>query len=58
MAHTALWSAIYNVRINLDSIKDQDFVAAMKDQIKTVTAKAEATLTELLAEADRKIGAN
>ena len=58
MAHTALWSAIYNVRINLDAIKDQVFVAAMKDQIKTVTEKGEASLSELLAEADRKIGAN
>ena len=56
MAHTAMWGAIYNVRINLDSIKDQDFVAAMKEQIKTVTEKGEVALVELLAEADRKIG--
>lgn len=56
MAHTAMWAAIYNVRINLDSIKDQDFVAEMKQQIKTVADKAEVTLADLLAEADRKIG--
>ena len=56
MAHTAMWAAIYNVRINLDAIKDQDFAAAMKEQIKTVTAKAEAAFYELIAEADRKIG--
>jgi len=56
MAHTAMWAAIYNVRINLDSIKDQDFVAEMKQQIKNVADKAEVTLADLLAEADRKIG--
>mgnify|MGYP003586076603 CR=1 FL=1 len=55
MAHTAMWAAIYNVRINLDSIKDQDFVAEMKEQIKVVTVKGEAALNELLAETDRKI---
>ena len=56
MAHAGMWGAIYNVRINLDSIKDQDFAAAMKEEVKTVIDKGEAALKELIAETDRKIG--
>ena len=57
MAYTAMWAAIYNVRINLGSIKDAEFVASLKQQIAVVVAKADAALEGLLAEADRKIGA-
>ncbi len=56
MAHTAMWAAIYNVRINLGSIKDQAFVAAMKKRIDDVSAKAADVLAALLTEADGKIG--
>lgn len=55
MAHAAMWAAIYNVRINLEAIKDQSFIAEMKQQIKTVADKGETALSDLLAEADRKI---
>ncbi len=56
MAHAGMWGAIYNVRINLDSIKDQDFVAAMREEVKTVIEKGEGALQDLIAETDRKIG--
>lgn len=56
MAHAGMWGAIYNVRINLDSIKDQDFAAAMKEEVKAVIDNGEAALKELIAETDRKIG--
>ena len=56
MAHAGMWGAIYNVRINLDSIKDQDFVTAMREEVKTVIEKGEGALQDLIAETDRKIG--
>lgn len=55
MAHAAMWAAIYNVRINLASIKDPVFITDMKLRIDTVVEKTEASLSALLAEADRKI---
>jgi len=56
MAHAAMWAAIYNVRINLGSIKDQEFAARMWQRIDTVLGKADAAMADLLAEADKKIG--
>jgi formiminotetrahydrofolate cyclodeaminase len=56
MAHAAMWAAIYNVRINLGSIKDQEFAARMRQRIDTVLGKADAAMADLLAEADKKIG--
>lgn len=56
LAHTAMWAAIYNVRINLGSIKDEDFAAALRRQIAATLVKADADLAALLAEADGKIG--
>jgi formiminotetrahydrofolate cyclodeaminase len=41
MARTAVLSALLNVRINLNSIEDGDFVAAVAEQIKTLEADAE-----------------
>lgn len=55
MAHAAMWAAIYNVRINLASIKDPVFITDMKLRIDTVVEKTEASLSTLLVEADRKI---
>lgn len=34
MAHAGLHGALYNVRINLASIKDENFIAAMQAKIK------------------------
>lgn len=56
MAHAAMWAAIYNVRINLGSIKDQEFTARMRQRIDTVLGKADAAMADLLAEADKRIG--
>lgn len=56
MAHAAMWAAIYNVRINLGSINDQEFAARMKERIDTVVGQAEASLAALVAAADGRIG--
>lgn len=55
MAHAAMWSAIYNVRINLASIKDADFLAEMSRQITSIIEKSEVLLNQLVNEADEKI---
>ncbi len=55
MAHTGMWGAIYNVRINLGSIKDQAFVEDMKCKVDRVLAEAEVAMQELLVEIDKKI---
>ncbi len=56
MAHAAMWSAIYNVRINLGSIKDQAFAAGMRARIDAVLGQAEQAFAALTAAADEKIG--
>lgn len=55
MAHAAMWSAIYNVKINLGSIKDQTFVADMKQQVASVVERSEELLLKLVAKANEKI---
>jgi formiminotetrahydrofolate cyclodeaminase len=55
MAHAAMWSAIYNVKINLGSIKDQDFVADMSKQVAHVVECSEKLLTQLVHTANEKI---
>lgn len=55
LAHAAMWAAIYNVRINLGSIKDQEFAAAMKERVDTVAGQAETSLAALVAVADSRI---
>lgn len=55
MAHAAMWSAIYNVRINLGSIKDTAFVADVTQQVSTIIEEAEAALQQLVQAADAKI---
>lgn len=56
LAHTAMWAAIYNVRINLGSIKDQDFAAGMRKRTAALLERSEPALAALLKEADRIIG--
>ena len=55
MAHAAMWSAIYNVRINLGSIKDGDFVADMKGKVEGIVARSEELIVQLVKTADEKI---
>ncbi|MDF2633332.1 MAG: Glutamate formimidoyltransferase [Pelosinus sp.] len=55
MAQAAMWSAIYNVRINLGSIKDIDFVVDMTGKIERVIARSEALMAQLVKIADEKI---
>lgn len=56
MANTGMWGAIYNVRINLGSIKDQAFTEDMKSQIAALIVHAEIAMQELLNEVEKKIG--
>lgn len=55
MAHAAMWSAIYNVKINLGSIKDQTVVAALTTQVNTVVERSEKLFQELVQKANEKI---
>ncbi len=56
MAHAGLHGALYNVKINLGSIKDQTFVAATKVKIQTIVDQDNKLHAELLAVAGRVIG--
>lgn len=55
MAHAGAWSALYNVRINLSSIKDENFVRSAGDEVKSLTAQADAALATLSATAETMI---
>jgi len=55
LAHAAMWSAIYNVKINLASIKDQNFVADMNKQVNSVVDHSEELFTQLVQQANEKI---
>jgi formiminotetrahydrofolate cyclodeaminase len=57
IAHAGLWGAVYNVRINLGSIKDAAFVADMRERVAKVLEQGDAYLSELTKTADRKIPA-
>lgn len=56
MAHAGMWAAVYNVRINLGSIKDREFAEKMRKRVDTLLGGAEAVFAELVAAADGKIG--
>lgn len=55
MAHAAMWSAIYNVKINLGSIKDQTVVAELTTQVNTLVERSEKLFQELVQKANEKI---
>lgn len=55
MAHAAMWSAIYNVKINLGSIKDVDFVADMTGKVEGIVARSEALMVQMVKTAEEKI---
>jgi len=52
MARTAILSALYNVKINLGSIKDESYVDAMKIRVKALEKMAIQRETEILAMSD------
>ena len=55
IAEAAMWSAIYNVRINLGSIKDTDFVADLKGRIEGIVVRSEVLMAQIARTADEKI---
>jgi formiminotetrahydrofolate cyclodeaminase len=55
MAQAAMWSAIYNVRINLGSIKDVNFVADMKTKVESIIMRSEVLMDQLVKTANEKI---
>jgi len=55
LAHAAMWSAVYNVKINLASITDQSFVVQMSKQVALVVLRSEELFTQLVSKADEKI---
>ena len=55
MAQAAMWSAIYNVRINLGSIKDIEFVAELKGNIEDIVVRSGVLMAQLTKTADEKI---
>lgn len=55
MAQAAMWSALYNVRINLAAIQDSHFVAAMTEQAAAIIADSEKVMAKLVTMADEKI---
>ncbi len=52
MARTAILSALYNVKINLGSIKDEAYVAAMKLRVVSLEKMANKRETEILKMSD------
>lgn len=55
MAHAAMWSALYNVKINLSAIKDQNFVVDMNKQVSGIVDYSEALFKNLVHKANEKI---
>jgi len=56
MAHAGLHGALYNVKINLSSIKEEQFVAATQAKIKTIVAQDSELHEQLLKNASKVIG--
>ncbi len=56
LVYAAMWGSIYNVRINLQLIKDEGFVDDMRTRIKHLEADSAAVLLELESAADRIVG--
>ncbi len=55
MAATGLDGAIFNVKINLGSIKDQDFVVAKNKEINELIDRKNKVLTEVLKNVDERL---
>lgn len=56
MAYAALQGAVYNVKINLGSIKDEAYVSDVKEKLARLLSEATAANTEILLLAERAIG--
>jgi formiminotetrahydrofolate cyclodeaminase len=56
MAHAGLRGALYNVKINLASIKDENFIAAMQAKINTIIVRDDQLHEQLLRNAGKVIG--
>lgn len=54
MAQAGFWAAVYNVRINLKSIKDEDFKAGIRKKTSELILEAEALIAELSKTAGEK----
>ncbi len=55
LAYAALNGAIHNVKINLNSIKDVDYVNEMKKNVDNILSKSEKLFATVKSEADRVI---
>jgi len=55
-AHTAIEGAALNVRINLGSIKDEDFIAEMKTGVADMLAQSAAEKAKVLVWVEEKMG--
>jgi formiminotetrahydrofolate cyclodeaminase len=49
MAHAGLKGAIFNVQINLGSIKDEEYKARLVDEIKNIENEAENLTKQIIA---------
>ena len=56
LAYAAMWGAIYNVRINLGSIKDEEFKSTFKNEIATLLNNSKTAMSKLEKSADDVIG--
>ena len=56
MSYAALQSAIYNVKINLGSIKDEAYVAAVREKLAGLLSEATVVNKEILLLAEKAIG--
>lgn len=56
MAYAGLNGALYNVRINLPSIKDKEFVDNGRAKVNLIKSQADSAYVELTAAADKAIG--
>ncbi|GHV80922.1 formiminotransferase-cyclodeaminase [Spirochaetia bacterium] len=55
LAYAGLWGAVYNVRINLGSVKDAEFNAAKRAEVTELLVRGEELTRELSRLADEKM---
>lgn len=56
MAHAGLHGALYNVKINLASIKEETFITAMQAKIQEIVSRDSQLHAQLLSNASKMIG--
>jgi formiminotetrahydrofolate cyclodeaminase len=57
LAHAGMWGALYNVRVNLASIRDEGFIRLKREKIARLLAEGEDLLKKLDKTVDEKLGA-